>query len=607
MNIAEGDNSTVIGVLNRELNYIEENGQYIRPTLGSITTENNFVTGNGNLILTGSENFITGHYHEVSNSNYSIVAGFKNIVSNNANTGSVYGGAFVFGGWNYVNNADGTIISGAYHTVEGRCNLICGHENTGLSLSTSIIGGDNNNIKGDCALVCGRFNRIDQGKQSLIIGSNAKIETALDSIIAGYDLDNNNNNSIEAKNIEQSIIQGENIKIGHFNKIIGITTNSTASSISLMTGYTTEQRSYSGIGSGYLVYNKYDSYIEDENTIYYIVDTKYYCREGSYEWEINEFEPSGSTYLGTTITEIEDGSTINNFSIISSVTYNATINSFENYDRLQVCNPVNYNLESTKYYLNNQWNEQEYDFGPFDTQNSLILGKNIEARSNLKACQVFGDNQIVQASYSNINGANNQINGSTIILNGYTNNITGSFIECIGSNNTFQGNKGVCIGDSNSIQGYILYNLGDGNTLTGSSIYNIGNNNAINGRPNTLSIGQYLNTNGEQGENTELLLGKYNALANKLLILGNGITDNDRSNALEIDYDGSQVITLKDTSVTGLGIGKITINQQNIIFESLKANSNQVKETVEFTFEDLKQIKQNSQLPNLDNNSYPTT
>ena len=206
MNIAEGDNSTVIGVLNRELNYIEENGQYIRPTLGSITTENNFVTGNGNLILTGSENFITGHYHEVSNSNYSIVAGFKNTVSNNANTGSVYGGAFVFGGWNYVNNADGTIISGAYHTVEGRCNLICGHENTGLSLSTSIIGGDNNNIKGDCALVCGRFNRIDQGKQSLIIGSNILSSAGTTSICPRIKTSNSTPSQLRRKTTGEAVL-----------------------------------------------------------------------------------------------------------------------------------------------------------------------------------------------------------------------------------------------------------------------------------------------------------------------------------------------------------------------------------------------------------------
>lgn len=239
---------------------------------------------------------------------------------------------------------------------------------------------------------------------------------------------------------------------------------------------------------------------------------------------------------------------------------------------------------------------------------SLLGGDSNQIGTIHQSIIVGAHNEIQTVQSSIINGDSNIVSNCTSsIINGLNNHLSGSYNLAIGRSNNINGTSIPCLGIENEITGSYIYCLGSSNTLTGSSIYNIGNNNAINSRPNTLSIGQYLNTNGGQGGDTELLLGKYNALTNKLLILGNGTTDNNRSNALEIDYDGSQVITLKDTSVTGLGIGKITINQQNIIFESLKVNSNQVKETVEFTFEELKQIKQISQLPNLDNNSYPTT
>ena len=242
-----------------------------------------------------------------------------------------------------------------------------------------------------------------------------------------------------------------------------------------------------------------------------------------------------------------------------------------------------------------------------DTINHSLLGGDNNQIGNISQGIIIGVNNKIGSAYASIvSGADNIMsNFSHSIICGSDNHLSGTYSLLIGRSNNINGTSISCLGIENEITGNYVYCLGDNNVLTGSSVYNIGNNNTINGKSNTLSVGQYLNTNGGQGGDTELLLGKYNALAKKLLILGNGTTDNNRSNALEIDYDGSQVITLKDTSVTGLGIGKITINQQNIIFESLKANSNQVKETVEFTFEDLKQIKQISQLPNLDNNSYP--
>lgn len=701
INIAEGENSTVIGSNNKELRYVLDGDQYVRPGFFSTKPEYNFingwsnqilcggyqsvlgkqnivqggdshlVTGSGNKITGGSWSIISGSSNQINHAtgcaifgetnqtsatdwnipwdtmivgkgnqirgtgrsaiighenisdtdDFSLIVGTNNHTTNNHN-GEYGAGTYVFGGYNNVAWANGCIVVGYNNTVSscgrgavfGENHNLDGSYNTlvtGLHNITnsdySIIGGEANDIKGNHTLVCGIRNKAEYAPQSLIIGSYSKTENVQASIIAGYQTYEYpiQSNSIEAKGAYQSILQGKKIRIGRFSQKIGITTDITTSPISLMTGYTTEQRSYGGVFNGYLIYNEYNSYTKDEDTIYYIINTKYFYREGGYTWNISDQPPSSSTYLGTTITNISEGSTQHDFSIITSVEYNATISSFKDQDILQICNSTNYSLENKYYYSNSQWNEQTYEFGPFDAYNCLISGVNIEARGGLKSCEIFGDNQIINAAYTSANGMGNNINGQYININGGNNIISGFQMTCYGSQNNVSGSNILNIGNSNSFGGNYLYNIGDNNTLVSGNLYNIGNNNIINGRSNTLSIGQYLKVNEEQEADTELLLGKYNTPANKLLILGNGTADNNRSNALEIDYDGSQIITLKDTSVTGLGIGKITINQQNIIFESLKENSSQQKETVEFTFEDLKQIKQISQLPNLDNNSYP--
>ena len=242
-----------------------------------------------------------------------------------------------------------------------------------------------------------------------------------------------------------------------------------------------------------------------------------------------------------------------------------------------------------------------------DTLNHSLLGGDSNQVGVISQGIIIGVNNEIGSAYASIvSGAGNIMSTfSHSIICGSDNHLSGTYSLLIGRSNNINGTSISCLGIENEITGNYVYCLGDNNALTGSSVYNIGNNNTINGKSNTLSIGQYLNTNSGQGGDTELLLGKYNVLANKLLILGNGTADNNRSNALEIDYDGSQVITLKDTDVTGLGIGKITINQQNIIFESLKTNSNNEKETVEFTFEDLQSLKNIAPAQNINNTPFP--
>jgi hypothetical protein len=85
--------------------------------------------------------------------------------------------------------------------------------------------------------------------------------------------------------------------------------------------------------------------------------------------------------------------------------------------------------------------------------------------------------------------------------------------------------------------------IGQQNTITNGSgnSYAIGSYNTItNVATSSITIGNNLHSVFINGT----VLGKYNAYPNgstadKLLILGNGTNDNDRSNCLEINTDGS--------------------------------------------------------------------
>ena len=122
-------------------------------------------------------------------------------------------------------------------------------------------------------------------------------------------------------------------------------------------------------------------------------------------------------------------------------------------------------------------------------------------------------------------------------------------------------------------------------------------------------LGQYLNTENQNG--VDFITGEYNnTITNGVFSIGNGIDDNNRSNAFEVYKDGCQSIILKEPSqalVNTLGIGKIEITQEKIKFTSLYDNSNNEKETVEFTFEDLQSLKNIAPAQNINNTPFPQT
>lgn len=268
---------------------------------------------------------------------------------------------------------------------------------------------------------------------------------------------------------------------------------------------------------------------------------------------------------------------------------------------------------------------------------SIVLGKNntIIENSNNSIC--LGNSNTIRTGSSDnccIGDLNSVEQGSNnIFIFGKSNSFSSGALNdlCLGSsNNLFYATHVICIGDNNDCEQSSSYNhiFGESNTLNQSSSYNfiIGNNSLASGmNQNSFIIGYsniamnggnqnyiygYNNIITDGAQNIILLglglknshasnnsiIGRYNIDPNNVnsagnFIVGNGTSDDDRSNALEIKADGSQVITLKDTSVTGLGIGKITITQSNISFESLKENSSQEKEIVSFTFEEIQALK----------------
>ena len=238
---------------------------------------------------------------------------------------------------------------------------------------------------------------------------------------------------------------------------------------------------------------------------------------------------------------------------------------------------------------------------------STVLGYKHTLQTPLQYGTVLGcENTVIQNKYSFITGYHNNLIGSngikTFNVIGNSNSLTsGDNTLVLGSNNTTSG-----AGDN-------LLILGSNNSISyhGANVTILGNTNEVQGGNNNAYVfGTGLFVPGGCANIT--ILGNYNLKnnisygTNTAFLIANGTSDNDRSDAYEIKKDGTQVFYFKDKNVSNtLGIGKITLQQDLITIESLKTNSNNEKETVTFTFEELKQLKNNSQLPNLNNNSYP--
>lgn len=167
-------------------------------------------------------------------------------------------------------------------------------------------------------------------------------------------------------------------------------------------------------------------------------------------------------------------------------------------------------------------------------------------------------------------------------------------------------------GDTISIIGDVTGSLIVGKNCTIGKVTNglvIGNMHQVNPMNNstqTYTIGEGLIN---QSADT-FVIGKYNEAKNPsgdfTLIIGNGVDINNRSDCLQINKDGSQIITLKDKTLSStLGIGKVEITQESIKFTSLKDNLSNEKEVVEFSFEELQSLKALSGTQLINNTQFP--
>lgn len=562
-NIASSGYTTVIGLNNKDIrtetltaeNFIS--GCYNT----SIDSEYMNISGIGNFVKDSMETLVTGVNNNVYKTYQGLISGSGNIVINAQNP-------FIHGHDNIIKNQTrpGDTSIAAVGMVIGRRNVI-----DYIDGAVAVIGSENKLLRANNngTIVCGMNNEMNNTNSAFVCGDN-HIGSVQEGILGGTDFQGY---------LHDGLVCGSQINIDWC-------ITSLVSGISFNISDVCDQSVLIG-----QYYNLHQAY-------YSIINIKGKGYNNNYT-EINNIEKTilvGENISATDITNsLVLGTNIKTYPVTNSIIFGTV--------------KVNGSITDSLILGNNTTPINNDDFTTTGEvlENSAILGNN-NTISKMKDLILIGNN-------------NNSINDSasyfisTII--GFNNNNTSckSFIYGESNITAQSANNTYLIGESNNMSNGAAYTyvIGRSNTSTNGANNNIilGKENTVtNGVINSCTIGNNLYNNFTKS----ILLGHFNSytsgqqIQDKLLILGNGTADNERSNCLEINQDGSQEIILQDKALSGtLGIGKIKITQEYIQFESLKNDSNNTKETITFTFEDLKQIKQNSQLPNLDNNLYPTT
>ena len=603
INIAEGQNSTVVGGENRELKYIKRDGQYIRST-GA--TENNFISGARNLILTGYYCFLSGNYNTIQsglatgiigqgnkaiNSGESFVCGRTNILEDNIAGGllvggaanhvensyqgivcgqsntvtggqspvvfgqsnivnGIYSGGMVMGRSNKVKNLDsGNAVFGSFNEVNqdgSYCNngtFICGDSNKVSQCNFgTIVGGNANNVSGShCTLVVGYGVKTSSSDYALIGGTRCNFPYAYASLLNGYDSSFESSYiSIAAAgfssggSLQYSILNGDNIKIGHTSELLGVVEDMSSSDKNIMSDYTTVELDLSSITYGYvcsITYSLLPTSTLDGRYIgrrYSISQQKYYARNNNLSWvEIQESEISQhGPYLGTVIDNLYNSSQsiLNKIDIVEFRTSIRDYNIIE-YDRVQQCDSNNYTLLNTHIFLNNQWELATESNIPhlYSLIHSVVQGRYHEINSETQCSQIFGyKNNITKTNYSFITGKENNIATSSEIegsrvLGAYNTISQSKNITTIGDRNTcnFGSNYSTLIGHGNYI-----WNGSDNCAIIGKDNYTqgsvgdcyiFGNSNVINANVhNSYAIGSNNLMTG--GETSSLTLGFNNSI-----------------------------------------------------------------------------------------------
>ena len=617
------DGSFVCGSANKILQHSTSSSKLI------VGGQDNIIKGAYSGIVCGMSNQVTGNsptvfgqHNEVEQiSTCGMVSGSHNKVKNIGMGCHILGDRNTIGISNPCTN--GALVCGTSNTVDASdATFVSGSGNNVLNFHRGILGGLGNRIAGTNLIVCGQSNLFtDSGSTSSLIigGHNLSSGSVSNSIVGGTSsiVDGSIFNSLvlndklhsnyisdsfvmvkstDAYSIKDSLLLGA-LNLGYYIQgLIAQTDSNTKYAItdfestSWEAGYSydAERHIYP---QGYYV--EYWNIVEGKNfnrtTIKKISGSIQYFVYTSGRWyNITKAQTSNYNYLGITNTQLEDQSEIQTINILTPSSTISMGNNIPNGSHFQVYDSSTNQFINNQIYSNNTWvedtsgNPSDYVM-PIDS--SIIIGKNITVKSPATNAIVLGVNHsVTQSSNSFIGGYQNTFISTNIekgsVILGNKNNFSGGCGGIIiGCNNQIYGN------DNNYIFGEDNFVTTFGNTLIGKGLYNT----------STPSV---------------LILGKYNKNPNydgELLVIGNGTDDNNRSNALNIYGDGCQTIILKDKTLSGttLGIGKIEITQEKIKFTSLKDNSSDEKETVEFTFEDLQSLKNIAPAQNINNTPFP--
>lgn len=545
-NICESDFSTVIGQNNKILKYEKENDTWIKPA-GGLSSQYNFVGGQNNLV-TGS---VT----------HGIIYGMYNKVQNTTNSCAIA----IFGGHHDIQS------SGQYFFVGGSANKIKGSD-----YCSAVFGASNslNNNNAGCLLVAGNGNIVEDSYMGIVVGMDNKVYHGQSPIVFGqWNTVGKYPSGEDATGVASGgMVSGTKNQVAYIDYGVHVLGESNyvdnAWNGAFICG---GQNNVQGVNH---------SFISGSSNVVKNYNQSFITGSG------NTVDSGWATVTAGSNNKIKDSSL-----------------SFINGSSNVLGNVSNSIIQGAQISVPEPGEGQSW----ITISDSLIIGREHKIIGALSNSTVLGYKHTLQTSllYGTVLGCENTvINNKYSFITGYHNSLTGTSpdrtFNVLGNSNT------IASGDNTAI-------LGSSNTVTygSANITMVGNaNEAQGGNSNAYVFGTGLFVPGGCANIT--ILGNYNLKnnisygTNTSFLIANGVSDNDRSDAYEIRKDGTQIFYFKDKNVSNtLGIGKITLQQDLITIESLKTNSNNEKETVTFTFEELKQLKNNSQLPNLNNNSYP--
>ena len=459
--------------------------------------KSNYNNGRQSLML-GKENCAPGDQSSI------LVGGVNNTVTGNANitTGQVNtvdSDKSLVGGYMNETGADSNITSGKHNDNFSDDTIVVGNTNVsgekGKSLGfRSIVGGHNNTNKGNNSLVVG-YDNDNTGGQNIIAGQYWNV-TGSHNLVAG---DSRSNSVEQTISGSYNIVGGLGNSTNNNTNIIGGESNKVYADRSVVGGAWNEVAMRGGLVAG--VSNIIGSTDIDKNTWF----------AGVIAGQSNRV-----TGLKTITSGYNNQAKADSALTIGSNLINSSPNSI-------TCGAYNTELSNTLFNVGNgSSSERKSAFAIYPDQVKVGKDTNVIIDYDIAKSDVVGDNLFIvgkgTSSTDSDPGANLIIFGNSTSCDRGTNSIV------LGNNNNlWESTRGIIIGCNNSAQ-YCYAGAETNYSML------IGNN-------------LVFNINADDGDTPvypQLVLGRYNQPnSNALTIVGNGLNQNNRSNAIEILADGT--------------------------------------------------------------------